>query len=196
MKQAKYLISLMFVTGCTTAPTHFGNGSYENAGYEKPEHMTDAFNEYDTKGLLEGALKSIETCRDSKFRLETVMLGRLDNQTAEPIDIEMLNRELVDALSKRDYPMIDKTSRPDLFAEYEYNDTGLVDPTKAAVRGKQDGVKIMLRAVISSRVQQNKDEKVVRYRMSLQAVNLETARVLCTGEHELKKRYERVYAGF
>ena len=162
------------------------------ADYDNAVHKDDKFNEFDARNLLQAALKKFESCSDKSHVL---MLARLDNQTSEMIDTVQLQRELTDALTFEGYKIIDKSSRPDLHDEYVYQDAGYVNPAKAARKGMQEGVNFILRAALVSKVQYDEDEKTVRYKLSLQSVNAESALVTCNGTAEIKKEFERTRAG-
>ena len=162
------------------------------ADYDDPKHSGDKFDEYDSRVLLQTALKNFSACAD---KAHVLMLSRLDNQTSEMIDTVALQRELTDALAVQGYSVIDKSSRPDLHDEYTYSKAGYVDPAKAPRMGKQEGVNFLLRAAIESKVQEDGDEKTVRYRLAIQSVDTESALVKCNGIAEIKKNFERVRVG-
>jgi len=186
------LASAFLAFGCAS-PKYFGDGKYESASYDRPEHMDDRFNEFDSKNLITSLVDQLNHC-DNVRRSHVIMVARMDNQTSEAVDLEAFQRELVDQLSQSGYQVIDKTSRPDLDQEYKYQQAGYTDPVKAAALGKQDGVEFVLRGALESKVQTNRDEKTVRYRLSMQAVNLESSLISCTPTTEIKKRFERVRA--
>ncbi len=175
--------------GCST-PRYFGNARYTDAGYDDPKHGGDSFDEYDSRILLQSALKQFSACAD---KAHILMLARFDNQTSEMIDTVELQRELTDTLSLQGYQVIDKSSRPDLHEEYVYSKAGYVDPAKAPRIGKQEGVNFLLRAALVSKVITNDDgdEKTVRYRLSIQSVDTESALVKCNGISEIKKHFDR-----
>jgi hypothetical protein len=181
------LLLALALTGCAT-PKYFGNGRYTAADYDNPVHKDDRFNEFDTRVLLQAALKKFESCAD---KAHVLMLARFDNQTSEMIDTVELQRELTDNLSEQGYAVIDKSSRPDLHNEYQYQDGGYVDPANAARKGKQRGVNFLLRATLVSKVQEDSNEKTVRYRFAIQSVDTESALVKCNGIAEIKKEFER-----
>lgn len=189
---ALILAVICLTTGCAS-PRYFGDGKYASASYDKPEHWDDRFNEFDSQKLITSTLEKLSACEQVR-KSKVVMISRFDNQTSEALDLEALQRELVDQLSSSGYLVIDKTSRPDLHAEYEYNKTGYVNPAKAARIGQQEGVQLVLRAAIESKVQTLEDEKTVRYRFSIQAVDAESALVKCAPSTEIKKHFERVRA--
>jgi len=191
MRTLTFLALALALTGCAT-PKYFGNGRYTAADYENPVHKDDRFNEFDSRILLQSALKQFEKCADKSHVL---MLVRLDNQTSEMIDTVELQRELTDSLSTQGYQVIDKASRPDLHDEYTYSKAGYVDPAKAPRIGKQEGVNFLLRATLVSKTQEDSDEKTVRYRLSLQSVDTESALVKCNGISEIKKEFERTRVG-
>lgn len=179
------------LAGCA-GPKHYGDGHYIDADYDHPKHADDRFDEYDSRILLQTALKHFSDCSDKSHVL---MLARFDNQTDEMIDTVELQRELTDNLSEQGYQVIDKSSRPDLHEEYVYSKAGYVDPTKAPRLAKQEGVNFLLRAALVSKVQDEGDEKTVRYRFSIQSVDTESSLVKCNGVAEIKKQFERTRVG-
>jgi hypothetical protein len=170
----------------------FGDGKYVAADYDNPTHPDDRFNEYDSRTLILATLDDFKKCGLNKQMV--YMVSNIENQTPEMLDMPMLNRELIDQLNNHGFTIVDKSSRPELFDEYKYNETGLVNPALAAVRGKQAGVNYLLRAAIVEKVQQTEDDKTVRYRLSIQAVDTESALVKCTAVTEIKKHFERTRA--
>jgi len=178
-------------TGCAS-PRYFGDGRYVAADYSKAEAKDDRFNEYDSRTLFDNGLAQLSKCAPKP---QIMMLERFDNQTSEMIDTVSLQRELNDRLSHDGWKIIDKSSRPDLHNEYEYQKAGYTDPTKAARTGKQEGVNLMLRAVLVSKVQEEGNDKSVRYRLSLQTVDAESSLVMCSVSTEIKKEFERVRYG-
>lgn len=179
--------------GCAS-PRYFGNGRYTASDYDHPTSPEEGFNEYDEHFLIQQALNKFSDCSD---HAHVVMLDRFDNQTSEMLDAVALSRRLTDELSVEGYTVIDKSSRPDLHNEYIYSQAGYVDPGKAPRMGKQEGVNLLLRAVLQSETQvgDDGDTKTVRYRLSLQGVDTESALVKCNGIAELKKQYERTRVG-
>lgn len=187
MKDTFILFLLVILSGCASAK-HFGDGEYEGTSYDEPEHFSDRFNEFDSNRLVNQTIEAMKKCSDIK---EVMMLSAFENKTPEMIDMGLLEREVVDQLSKKGFRIVDKSSRPDIHQEHKYIETGYVDPAKAARIGKQEGVHILIRGTLKAYVQQNEDEKTVRYKLSMQLVNMESSLVKCTKETEIKKRYER-----
>lgn len=185
---AAILTGSSVLSGCSHG-RYFGDGKYEAAGYDNPEHLDDHFNEFDSRSLILSTLDDFNKCGLNKNFV--FMLSKVENQTPEMLDLEMFTRELNDQLNGHGFTLIDKSSRPELFEEYGYNDTGLVNPAIAATKGKQAGVNYLLRATIVAKVQEVDNTKTSRYRLSIQAVDMESAIVKCTGATELKKRFAR-----
>lgn len=190
----KYLIlTLCLLSGCATGTKQFGNGEYETADYsEKPTHWEDRFNEWDSRSLIKSSLEAFGSCGLRKNYI--YMVSNFENQTSEELDMSQLKRELIDQLQLGGFAVIDKDARPEIHQEHEYNAVGYVNPAKAAVKGRQEGVEILLRVVVASKVQvdSDRDNKTVRYRMSIQGVDMESAMLKCTGASEVKKRLTRV----
>jgi hypothetical protein len=183
--------ALSTLCGCTSAPKTWGNGRYGSPDYAEPYSYSEGLNEFDQKHLLEEAIAQLEKC--PKMRRNSVyMVSEFENQTSDTLlDVAMLNRELNDYLTTHGFTIIDKNSRPDIFNEMQYQSTGYTIPAQAAVKGRQAGVEYLLQAAISSKAQNTDDVKTVRYRISLEAVSLESSVVVCSPSVEIKKVYER-----
>ena len=191
-KMIPFLLLVPISFACSS-PKHFGDGEYIAADYSDPKHFDDKFNEYDSKKLIETALKEFAKCEDKK---EVLMATRFDNQTSELIDTVLLQRELNDEMAVRGYKVVDKTSRPDLLEEYTHEtDAPFTDTKTTAKLGKQLGVKYILRVALVSKVQTDQDLKTVRYKLTIQSVDMQTALVACNGIAEIKKMFERVKVG-
>ena len=196
MKTTIVVVLMLNLVSCASKKT-FGDGAYEQADYsEQPTHWEDRFNEWDSRELIKGSLESFGVCGLRKNHV--YMIANFENQTSEELDMAQLKREMIDQIQLRGLAVVDKESRPDIHQEHEYNATGYVNPAKAAVKGKQEGVEILLRVAVSSKTQvsPDKNEKTVRYKLSVQGVDMESALVKCTGLAEVKKRYQRVREAF
>jgi hypothetical protein len=185
------LIMALLTTGCATN-RFYGDGKYVAADYKEPLHMNEGLNEYDARALSEGVLKGLASRCGERERMRLSMIARFDNQTTEMLDVTMLSRELTDQMQNTGYKMVDKTSRPDLHDEFAWVESGYVRPDIAPTKGKVEPVRNLVRVVVSSRSQQNGDEKYVRYRMSAQVVDAENGTIMCVGDEEIRKQYEKV----
>lgn len=200
MKYFFKLNSLIFIvtifsvfTGCTSSPKVWGNGRSYTTSYEPQDEYSysEGLSEFDEYRLLDGAINGLSKCKGMRMN-SVYMISDFTNNTSENIDTARVQRAFVDKLNAHGYSgLIDKSSRPDIFQEMQYQSTGYTNPAQAAVKGKQAGVEYLLRLTISSQAQNNDDVKTVRYRMSIQAVNLESSLITCSPTVELKKIYER-----
>jgi len=191
------ILILLIVVACSSSSRNFSSGEYEKADYsEKATHWEDRFNEWDSRELIKGSLESFTVCGLRKNHV--YMISTFENQTSEELDMPQIKRELIDQMQVAGFSIIDKSSRADIHQEHEYNSAGYVNPSRAAVKGRQEGVEVLLRVVISSKTQVSPDKnfKTVRYRMSIQGVDMESALVRCAGSHEVKKRYEKERVAF
>lgn len=183
--------AFLIIAGCTHTPKTWGNGKYTEPSYSEPYSYNEGLNEFDTRQLLDSAIAQLMKC--PKMRMNsTYMLSDFENQSSDDkVDLAQLSRELNDNLTTKGYSVIDKRSRPDIFSEMQYQSTGYTKAAQAAVKGRQSGVEFLLRAIISSKAQNTDDVKTVRYRVSLEAVNIESSLVVCAPAVEIKKVYER-----
>lgn len=185
------LTALSVFTGCTTAPKTWGNGRSVSTSYDEPVSYSDGLTEYDEFSLLDGVIDGLTKCK--KMRMNSVyMISDFTNNTSDNLDVARIQRALIDKLNAKGYTqLIDKSSRPEIFQEMQYQSTGYTNPAQAAAMGRQAGVEFLIRVSLSSQSQNNNDVKTVRYRMSLQTTNLESSTISCTPTVELKKAYER-----
>lgn len=181
------------LSGCTTAPKTWGNGKSMSVSYAPQDSYSysEGLTEFDEYALLDGVINGLPKCKGMRMN-SVYMISDFTNNTSENMDVARIQRALIDKLNAHGYSgLIDKSSRPDIFNEMQYQATGYTNSAQAAVKGRQAGVEYLIRLSISSQSQNNDDVKTVRYRMSLQTVNLESSLVTCTPAVELKKAYER-----
>jgi hypothetical protein len=200
MKNLLKLAGIIFVgtavavlTGCTTAPKTWGNGKSMTVSYDEQDaySYSEGLSEFDENNLVEGVINGLQKCKGMRMN-SVYMVSDFTNNTSENMDVARIQRALIDKLNNHGYTgLIDKSSRPEIFNEMQYQSTGYTNQAQAAAKGRQAGVEYLIRLSISSQSQNNNDVKTVRYRMSLQTVNLESSLVTCTPAVELKKAYER-----
>jgi hypothetical protein len=90
---------------------------------------------------------------------------------------------------------INKTERGTLSDEYDYAETGAVDPITAKKRGKQIGADYIMSGALATNVQQVGNQKFIYYKLTMNMTNLETSTIDCTEERELRKKYNKRSVG-
>lgn len=196
MRNKIFLIGLaIFASACTSAPPTWvgrGSASIVTPASEDPEiNIQEGLNAHDYRALISTALKSLAKCNRASKNLPH-MVSTFSNETSSDLDLALLKRELNDILHENGYAVVDKTSRPEVAEEYDYESkSGFTNPAQAIQKGRQVGIAFFIRTAINARNQQLEDRKFTRYRLSLQIVNTETNEVTCVGASELRKEYER-----
>lgn len=181
--------------GCTSSPPQWTPrepSSVISTTEDEPPNIQEGLTAADYRLLIRTALKSLQKKCNASKKYEPYMISSFQNQTSAELDISLLRRELIDILQTSGVTIIDKESREDIHNEYVYeNETGYTNPEQAIVKGRQSGVRHLIRTVINSRTETGEDNRFVRYRMSLQFVNSESSEIECTGAGEIRKHYYR-----
>lgn len=181
--------------GCTSAPPQWTPrepSSVISTTEDEPPNIQEGLTAADYRLLIRTALKSLHKKCNAPKKYEPHMISSFHNQTSAELDISLLRRELIDILQTSGVTIIDKESREDIHNEYVYeSETGYTNPEQAIVKGRQSGVRHLIRTVINSRTETGEDNRFVRYRMSLQFVNSESSEIECTSIGEIRKHYHR-----
>ena len=193
MKTATYfaIVAIAFTTGCA-GPRAFTKGTYEDP--QTIALLDDRFNENDMQLIAKKMVGSIleAPLPEAGGQMPAVMLGRMRNRTTEHIDMVALSDKIKTALIQSGkLRFVDATNRPDIAAEYEYQQSGYVDPAQAKAPGKQTGSDFLLTGTLSANVQEVGKDKLIYYKATFQLTNLETAEIVWTDEKEIRKAYKK-----
>lgn len=185
------LTALTLTIGCA-GPRAFTKGTYEDP--QAIALLDDRFNENDMQLIAKKMVNSIieAPLLTSEGKLPAVMLGKMRNRTTEHIDMVALSDKIKTALIQSGkLRFVDAANRPDIAEEYEYQQSGYVDPAQAKAPGKQTGSDFLLTGTLSANVQEVGKDKLVYYKATFQLTNLETSEIIWTDEKEIRKAYQK-----
>ena len=185
------LVLLSFTIGCA-GPRAFTKGTYEDP--ETIALLDDRFNENDMQLIAKKMVNSIleaPTIKSSE-KQPVVMIGKMRNRTTEHIDmVALADKVRTELIQSGRLRFVDVTNRRDIAEEYEYQQSGYVDPAQAKGPGKQTGSEYLLSGTLSSNIQEVGSDKLVYYKATFQLTNLETAEIIWTDEKEIRKAYKK-----
>jgi len=185
--------SLMGLLAACGGPRAFTRGTYEDPN--TIEMLSDQFNENDLQLIAKKMVNSL--AGSPRFtqpaqQLPVVLVGRMKNKTSEHIDMGSLADKIQTGLAQTGkFALLDKAAREDLAEEYEYQQSGYVDPNAAKGPGQQASADYLLTGEISSIVQQVGADKLVYYKMTVKLNNVRTGIVEWTDEKEIRKKFEK-----
>ena len=82
---------------------------------------------------------------------------------------------------------VDVTNRKDIAIEYDYQQSGYVDPAQAKAPGKQTGSDLILTGTLSANVQEVGKDKLIYYKATFQLTDLLTSEIIWTDEKKSAK---------
>ena len=127
-----------------------------------------------------------------------IMVDSIRNKTSEHIDTESVTDSVrTQLLRSGKFRFVDMTRVESVRKQLDYqNNSGLVNPTQAVSFGRQVGAKYMLYGNLSSIVKENKDERNVYYKVTMNLMDLETGLLEWSDEKEIRKTKERTLFGW
>jgi uncharacterized protein (TIGR02722 family) len=187
-------VALAFAVSCA-GPRAFTKGTYEDP--KTIALLDDQFNENDMQLI---AKKMIESMAGSNIAgsngAPVVMIGKMRNRTSEHIDMTMLsNKVRTQLVQSGRFRFADVQNRGDIAEEYEYQQSGYVDPDQARGPGSQTGAEYLLTGTLTANVQQVGKNKLVYYKATFQLTNLLTSEIAWTDEKEIRKAYKKRHIG-
>lgn len=193
------LITLVFVLAFAVScagPRAFTKGTYEDPN--TIALLDDRFSENDMQLI---AKKMIQSMADSDIvgsnGAPVVMVGKMRNRTSEHIDMTMLSDKVrTQLIQSGRFRFADVQNRRDIAEEYEYQQSGYVDPAQAKGPGSQTGAEYLLTGTLTANVQQVGRNKSVYYKANFQLTNLLTSEIAWTDEKEIRKAYKKRHIGF
>lgn len=186
----------VLLSACST------NRAFTRGTYEDPntiEMLSDQFNENDLQLI---AKKMVESLTSSPQFAQIqgrplVVVGKLKNSTSEHIDMKSLADKIQTQLAKSGkFALLDKSAREDIAEEYEYQQSGYVDPNVAKGPGQQASADFLVTGEMSSIVQEVGRDKLVYYKMTAKLNNVRTGIVEWTDEKEIRKKFEKQSVGW
>ena len=200
MKQPIFLF-LAALTGCASQP---GTWSVRQPASVAGAEMSDEPGEFQDTGtltakhyhmLISQTISSLDkNCKTNKGASHAI--SSFTNMSPLDLDIQLLTRTLQDSLFEDHWKLTDISSRPEVFSEYEYQQSDMVNPATAIQKGKQLGVEYILRPAITAQSTQNEKEKITRISLRLQMVRAETATIECNAVGSIVQKYDRQKNGF
>lgn len=193
MKKIFQFILMALMTtfiGCSSGSGIYSYSDAEYVSTDKDKIIDDKFNEADMHKVVATFTTSLKECKvPDKSKL---VLGDINNNTNEHIDLDMILSNLRIKLTKNEkFIFLNKKERFKINDELGFHDSGEVDPNQVIKKGQFSGSDYILTGDIHSNVQTFKDKKLVYYYVTINLTNLKTGIIDCTEEKELKKQFER-----
>jgi hypothetical protein len=182
-----------------------GPRAYTRGTYEDPntiEMLSDRFNENDLQLIAKKMAESLAASpRFSAARpdgsLPIVLVGKLKNSTSEHIDMRSLGDKIQTALAQTGrFALVDQAARQDIAEEYEYQQSGYVDPNAAKGPGQQTSVDFLMTGDLASIIQEVGNDKLVYYKMTAKLSNVRTGLIEWTDEKQIRKKFEKRSVGW
>lgn len=192
MKHAIWIIALALTVGCA-GPRAFTKGSYEDP--KTIALLDDRFSENDMQLIAKRMVNSLVTASEhiaGKAEQPVVIVGKMRNRTTEHIDLKMLSDKIRTALIQSGkFRFADVENRRDIAEEYEYQQSGYVDPARAKSPGSQTSADYLLTGTLTSNIQQVGKDKLIYYKATFQFTDLLTSEIVWTDEKEIRKAYKK-----
>jgi hypothetical protein len=189
---ASLSLALLLTTACT-GPRAFTRGSYEDP--ETIALLDDRFGENDMQLIARKIVPSLigsPTVSGAAGSTVTVAIGRMRNRTTEHIDMQMLSGKIrTELIQSGRFRFVDVENRRTIAEEYDYHQSGYVDPAQAKGPGSQTGADYLLSGTLSSNVQQVGGDKLVYYKATFSMTDLLTSEIIWTDEKEVRKAYKK-----
>ena len=185
------LLGFMFV-GCV-GPRAFTRGEYTDPNVI--EMLSDQFNENDLQLI---AKKMVSSLSESPVFASAptqprpiILVGKMKNSTSEHIDMRSLGDKIQTALAQTGkFALVDQQARWDIAEEYEYQQSGYVDPNQAKGPGQQVSVDFLMTGDLASIIQEVGNDKLVYYKMTAKLNNVRTGLIEWTDEKQIRKKFE------
>lgn len=182
-----------------------GPRAYTRGTYEDPntiEMLSDRFNENDLQLIAKKMAESL--ANSPRFQqprqdgsLPIVLVGKLKNSTSEHIDMRSLGDKIQTALAQTGrFALVDQAARQDIAEEYEYQQSGYVDPNAAKGPGQQTSVDFLMTGDLASIIQEVGNDKLVYYKMTAKLSNVRTGLIEWTDEKQIRKKFEKKSVGW
>jgi hypothetical protein len=188
-------VSLAAALGaCVHGPRAYTRGTYEDPN--TIEMLSDRFNENDlqliAKKMAESLANSPRFSQVDPQKPPIVLVGKLKNSTSEHIDMRSLGDKIQTALAQTGrFALVDQQARWDIAEEYDYQQSGYVDPNQAKGPGQQVSVDFIMTGDLASIIQEVGNDKLVYYKMTAKLNNVRTGLIEWTDEKQIRKKFER-----
>ncbi|NBD14156.1 MULTISPECIES: penicillin-binding protein activator LpoB [Corallococcus] len=183
------------LAGCA-GPRAFTRGTYEDPN--TIEMLGDRFNENDLQLIAKKMAESLAS--SPRFAqappqgqsLPIVLVGKLRNSTSEHIDMRSLADKIQTALAQTGrFALVDQAARQDIAEEYEYQQSGYVNPNAAKAPGQQASVDFLMTGDLASIIQEVGRDKLVYYKMTAKLNDVRTGTLAWTDEKQIRKKFEK-----
>ncbi|ADO74107.1 penicillin-binding protein activator LpoB [Stigmatella aurantiaca] len=186
------------LTACG-GPRAFTRGTYEDPN--TIEMLSDRFNENDlqliAKKMAESLANTPRFAQATAQPLPIVLVGKLKNSTSEHVDMRSLADKIQTALAQTGrFALVDQGARLDIAEEYEYQQSGYVDPNAAKGPGQQVSVDFIMTGDLASIIQEVGNDKLVYYKMTAKLNNVRTGLIEWTDEKQIRKKFEKRSVGW
>jgi hypothetical protein len=181
-----------------------GPRAYTRGTYEDPntiEMLSDQFNENDlqliAKKMAESLANSPRFAQTDPQKPPIVLVGKLKNSTSEHIDMRSLGDKIQTALAQTGrFALVDQQARWDIAEEYEYQQSGYVNPNEAKGPGQQVSVDFIMTGDLASIIQEVGRDKLVYYKMTAKLNNVRTGLIEWTDEKQIRKKFVKRNVGW
>ncbi|SEL52177.1 hypothetical protein SAMN05444354_106296 [Stigmatella aurantiaca] len=198
---SRLLLSACLAASLTACggPRAFTRGTYEDPN--TIEMLSDRFNENDlqliAKKMAESLASAPRFAQATAQPLPIVLVGKLKNSTSEHVDMRSLADKIQTALAQTGrFALVDQGARQDIAEEYEYQQSGYVDPNAAKGPGQQVSVDFLMTGDLASIIQEVGRDKLVYYKMTAKLNNVRTGLIEWTDEKQIRKKFEKQTVGW
>lgn len=169
---------------------------YTKGKYIDPDEvklLSDKFVESDLQFIADSLTESLmgsNLVADENGR-PSIIISLFTNGTDEHIDIlSLTNKIRTDLLNAGKFRFLNERLRKELAKEYEYQNSGYVDPETAKMKGKQIGADWVISGHISSIRQPVGKDEIVYYKTTMEVTDIETSEIVWADEVEVKKAFK------
>lgn len=182
MKTYMILLLAVFMVSCASSKK-FTEGAYNNP--QEVKLLDDKFNEADMQQITRTMVASLLNCQKVTERTPTVVLGSVQNQTSEHLNLDAVMDQIQTQLVKSNrFVMIDRPGRSDIEQEEAYQQ--IKDQYTKTSPAKPNYI---ITGAISSNVQEVGKNKQVYYKMNLNLTSMSSTAIVCAEEKELRKEF-------
>lgn len=178
-------------------PKAFVKGDYDE-DINRTNLLTDRWSETDMQKAVHDLVQSAtgHYAISSAKRPPVVMVTKLQNKTSEHIDTQsVMDMVRVELMRGGRVSFVDKAAREDIAAEYDYQDSGMVNRETQKKKGGQIGADFIINGRLDSIVQQAGRDKTVYYKITLNMTNLKTGIIVWSDYKQIRKLYKKRSVG-
>ena len=191
MKTAISMSALLLILGCA-GPRAFTKGTYQDP--EAIALLDDRFSENDMQLIVKKMVDAFVASgqKTDSGEAPVIIVGKMRNRTTEHIDMKALSNKVRTALLQSgQFRFTDVENRRGIAEEYEYQQSGYVDPSEAKGPGSQVSADFLLTGTLTSNIQQVGKNKLVYYKATFHVTDLLTSEIVWTDEKEIRKSYKK-----